>query len=102
MDLLNKVKIIVEKHTLASKKSFFLVAIQCSTSFDTGNDSNLCYYYKKRSLSWSDSYNQCLTRTFDGILIQIFSTEQFNFIKTANIDQTSSYWIGANNFGSCK
>jgi hypothetical protein len=79
-----------------------IVLIQCSNSFSTENDTNLCYYYKKTSSSWLDAYNQCLTRTVNGILIQIFSIEQFNSLKTANIDETSLIWLGANNFASCK
>ncbi len=82
--------------------SYCIVVIQCSNSFDTGNDTNLCYYYKKKSFTWLDAYNQCLTRTTDGILIQIFSIEQFNSLKNANIDETSLIWLGANNFASCK
>lgn len=80
----------------------YLVPMQCSTSFMTGNDTNLCYYYRKRTLSWIDAYNHCLTRTRDGILIQIFSHEQNELVKTANIDQASVFWLGANNFASCK
>jgi hypothetical protein len=53
-------------------------------------------------LSWTDAYNLCLTRTADGILIEIFSIEQFNALKDANIDDTSLFWLGANNFASCK
>jgi hypothetical protein len=79
-----------------------LVFIQCSNSFDTENDTNICYYYTKKSFSWLDAYNQCLTQTIDGILMQIFSLEQFNSLKNANIDQTSLIWLGANNFASCK
>jgi len=78
------------------------VTTQCSNPFSTGNDTNLCYYYNSNSLSWIDAYNQCLTKTVDGILIQIFSIEQFNSLKNANIDQTSPFWLGANNFASCK
>lgn len=49
-----------------------------------------------------DAYNLCLSRTADGILIQIFSNEQFNLLKYTKIDDASIFWIGANNFGSCK
>lgn len=76
--------------------------MHCSTSFMTGNDTNLCYYYRKRSLSWIEAYNHCLSRTADGILLQIFSIEQFQLVKNVNIDQTSLFWLGANNFASCK
>lgn len=76
------------------------VEMQCSTSFMTGNNTNLCYYYRKRSLPWVEAYNHCLSRTTDGILLQIFSNEQFQLVKNVNIDQTSLFWLGANNFAS--
>lgn len=81
---------------------YLIVAIGCSSSFDTGNDTNFCYYYKKNSLSWLDAYHQCLTRTVDGILIQIFSSEQFQALKKVNVGETSLFWLGANNFATCK
>jgi hypothetical protein len=34
--------------------------------------------------------------------MQITSVEQFNTLKSANIDDTSSFWLGANNFATCK
>ncbi|CAF0722082.1 unnamed protein product [Rotaria sordida] len=76
------------------------VKIECSNSFFTNNTNDLCYYDDKKLFSWSDAYNQCLNRTINGILIQIFSSEQFNLLKNANIDETSLFWLGANNFAS--
>ncbi|UJR35411.1 hypothetical protein I4U23_028168 [Adineta vaga] len=76
------------------------VTTQCSSPFSTNNETNFCYYYKTNVFSWSDAYNQCLTRTVDGLLIQIFSYEQLNLFKQTNIDKTSLFWIGANNFAS--
>lgn len=81
---------------------FKIVLPSCTSLSSTENDTNLCYYFKNNSLSWTDAYNQCLTRTIDGILIEIFSIEQFNLLKDASIDGTSLFWIGANNFASCK
>ena len=46
--------------------------------------------------------NQCLTETPSGLLIQISSYQQFNVLKTVNIDGEFAYWLGANNFVSCK
>ncbi|CAF2381608.1 unnamed protein product [Rotaria sp. Silwood2] len=76
------------------------VKIQCSNSFSTKNTTDLCYYNNQKVFSWSDAYNQCLSRMINGILIQIFSNEQFNLLKNANIDETSLFWLGANNFAS--
>ncbi|CAF3773598.1 unnamed protein product [Adineta steineri] len=76
------------------------VTTQCSTYFPDSNDTDFCFYYKKNSFSWSDAYNQCMTKTDDGLLIQIFSTKQFNSLKNANIDGSSLIWLGANNFAT--
>jgi hypothetical protein len=75
---------------------------QCSDPFSDGDSGDLCYYYKKSFLSWTDAYNQCLTNTIGGLLIQISSVAQFNALKNANIDGKGSFWLGANNFASCK
>ncbi|CAF0876042.1 unnamed protein product [Rotaria sp. Silwood1] len=76
------------------------VKIQCSTSFSTENTNDLCYYNNRKAFSWSDAYNQCLSKMINGILIQIFSNEHFNLLKNANIDESSVFWLGANNFAS--
>ncbi|CAM2717175.1 unnamed protein product [Rotaria socialis] len=76
------------------------VEIQCPDLYSTNNDTDLCYYNTKNSYSWSDAYNQCLSGTADGILIQIFSTDQFNLLKKINIDGAGLFWLGANNFAS--
>ncbi|CAF0771468.1 unnamed protein product [Adineta steineri] len=76
------------------------VTTQCSTYFPDSNDTDFCFYYKKNSFSWSDAYNQCMAKTDDGLLIQIFSTKQFNSLKNANIDGSSLIWLGANNFAT--
>jgi len=34
--------------------------------------------------------------------MQIFSIEQFDSLKNASIDETSPFWLGANNFALCK
>lgn len=74
----------------------------CTGVFSTNNQSDLCFYYTKKTYSWSDAYHECLTRTVNGLLIQIFSTEQFNLLKNTTIDGASVLWLGANNFASCK
>jgi hypothetical protein len=75
----------------------------CPTSFSTGNRTDLCYYYRKNLLPWLDAYSQCLSRTVDGgVLIQIVSVEQFDALQNVKIDQTPVFWLGANNFASCK
>ena len=75
----------------------------CPTSFSTGNRTDLCYYYRKNLLPWLDAYSQCLSRTVDGgALIQIASMEQFDALQNVKIEQTSLFWLGANNFASCK
>ncbi|CAF0827712.1 unnamed protein product [Rotaria sp. Silwood1] len=76
------------------------ITSQCPSPFTNDNVTNFCYYYKRTSLPWSDAYNQCLSKTIDGILIQIFSMKQFNDLKNANIGEKGSFWIGANNFAS--
>ncbi|CAF1609233.1 unnamed protein product [Adineta ricciae] len=85
---------------LLSLKCVEQAEIQCSGSFSANNNTNLCYYYKSNMLSWSDAYNQCLTKTVDGLLIQIFSEEQFLLLQQTNINDKSIFWIGANNFAS--
>ena len=49
-----------------------------------------------------DAYNQCLAKTVDGVLIQVFSSKQFEVLKTADISSKGYFWLGANNFASCK
>ncbi len=71
----------------------------CSTPFSNGDVMNFCYSYESTPLSWSDGYNQCLNEPINGILIEIFSIEQFNALK--NINGQDSFWLGANNFPSC-
>ncbi|CAF1297856.1 unnamed protein product [Rotaria sordida] len=70
---------------------------QCSSPFTNDNGGNFCYYYKRTLLSWTDAYNQCLSKATDGILIQISSMKQFNDLKNANIGEKGPFWIGANN-----
>ncbi|CAF4372871.1 unnamed protein product, partial [Adineta steineri] len=41
-----------------------------------------------------------MAKTDDGLLIQIFSTKQFNSLKNVNIDGSSLIWLGANNFAT--
>ena len=75
----------------------------CPISFSTGNRTDLCYYYRKNPLPWLDAYSQCMSRTLDGgVLLQIVSVEQFNALQSVKIDQSSLFWLGANNFVSCK
>ncbi|CAF3642164.1 unnamed protein product [Adineta steineri] len=76
------------------------VTSQCPSSFPNGDPSNLCYYYKQSSFSWSDAYNQCLTKTTDGILIEIFTNKQLDALKDADIIGKGLFWLGANNFAS--
>ncbi|CAF1939408.1 unnamed protein product [Rotaria magnacalcarata] len=76
------------------------VEIQCLDLYSANNGTDLCYYNTNNSYSWSDAYNQCLSSTGDGILIQIFSTDQFNLLKNINIDGARLFWLGANNFAS--
>lgn len=77
-----------------------VVKSQCTSPFSNGDVTNFCYYSDQTSLSWSDSYNQCLIK--NGILIEIFSVEKFNDLKTINIDGNNIFWLGANNFALCK
>ncbi|UJR10482.1 hypothetical protein I4U23_014686 [Adineta vaga] len=93
---------------LKLKLLFFLLIIeypiqvtsQCPQAFPNGGVSSICYYYKRNTLSWSDAYNQCLSKTIDGILIQIFSSKQFDALKAADISSKGYFWLGANNFAS--
>jgi len=85
-----------------NKLFFRVVKSDCSSPFSNGDVTNFCYYSESTSLSWLDSYNQCLSKSINGILIEIFSIEQFNALKSINIDGESSFWLGANNFASCK
>jgi hypothetical protein len=80
----------------------FIVTSQCASPFSSGDVTNLCYQYIKTSLSWSDAYNQCLNNPVEGILIQSLNIDQFNALKKANIDGKTPFWLGANNFASCK
>ncbi len=89
------------KNTL-NKLFFSIVKSQCSSPFTSGDVTNFCYYYGGTSLSWLDGYNQCLSQPIDGILLEIFSIKQFNALKTINIDGQDSFWLGANDFASCK
>ena len=80
-----------------------LAAGPCPTSFSTDNRTDLCYYYRKNPLPWLDAYSQCLSRTVDGgLLLQTVSVEQFDALQSVKIDQSSLFWLGANNFASCK
>ncbi len=81
---------------------FCIVESQCPSPFTHDDATNFCYYYEQISLSWSEGYNQCLTESINGILIQISSREQFNALKKLHIDSTGPFWLGANNFASCK
>ena len=78
------------------------VTSECPQAFPSGDVSSLCYVYKRNTLSWTDAYNQCLAKTVDGVLIQVFSTKQFDALKTADISSKGYFWLGANNFASCK
>lgn len=84
---------------------FFLVQGTCSNSFSTGNSSDLCFYSDNEMRSWLDAYHHCSSRTLDGTLIEIFTLEQFEQLKTINIETSIGFWLGANNFlvsSSCK
>jgi hypothetical protein len=80
---------------------FLTVKGQCASPFSNGDVTSYCYYYDETFLSWSDSYNRCLNEAVNGILIEIYSIEQFNALKNLNIDTKGSFWLGANNFASC-
>lgn len=70
----------------------------CSNSFSTGNSSDLCFYSDNEMRSWLDAFHHCSSRTLDGSLIEIFTLEQFEQLKTINIETPIGFWLGANNF----
>ncbi|CAF1440342.1 unnamed protein product [Adineta ricciae] len=76
------------------------VTSECPQAFPSGDVSSLCYAYKRNVLSWTDAYNQCLAKTVDGALIQVFSTKQFYALKAADVSSKGYFWLGANNFAS--
>ncbi|CAF1433539.1 unnamed protein product [Adineta ricciae] len=76
------------------------VTSECPQAFPSGDVSSLCYIYKRNALSWTDAYNQCLAKTVDGVLIQVFSAKQFDALKTGDISSKGYFWLGANNFAS--
>lgn len=87
---------------MSAKNKLFILLVksQCSKPFSYGDITTFCYSSDQTSLSWSDSYNQCLNN--NGILIEIFSIQQFNALETINIQGKKLFWLGANNFASCK
>jgi hypothetical protein len=68
--------------------------------FSSGDAANFCYDYDGTSSSWLDGYNRCLDESMNGILMEIFTVEEFNALKNLNMDINGSFWLGAYNFAS--
>lgn len=73
----------------------------CSRPFLNGDERDFCYYMERTWISWSEGLNQCLSETIDGILIEVKTKEQFQSLQTIDIYGKRTFWLGANNFGSC-
>ncbi len=82
--------------------SFFSLIVngQCMSPFSSGDAANFCYDYDGTSSSWLDGYNRCLDESMNGILMEIFTVEEFNALKNLNMDINGSFWLGAYNFAS--
>ncbi|CAF1245614.1 unnamed protein product [Rotaria magnacalcarata] len=76
------------------------ITSQCPAPFINDNITDFCYYYTRNYSSWSDGYNQCLNENTDGLLIQIFTMQDFSNLEKINIGGNDPFWIGANNFAS--